>query len=130
MGEKGFFMKNLVEGALPALLNFSQSPLPPSTITAPAADRQQTRPTGSSSQAAPLKYSLNQTKQARNNTPLSMTKQGTAHPAADRRTGSGYEKIVTKPQTNVCVKVHKKDPFILFVRIVNNTCKYPINKLE
>jgi len=30
--------------------------------------------------AAPLKYQLNQTKQARNNTPLSMTKQGTARP--------------------------------------------------
>ena len=133
-GIRAFLEKIWSEGHSPPRPErvFPLSPRRQQTGT-PAADRTQKRPQQIAphrSQSAPLKYSLNQTTQARNNAPLSMTKQGTAHPAADRRTGSGYEKIVTKPRTNVCVKVHKKDPFILYVRIVNNTCNYPINILR
>lgn len=84
MGEKGFFMKNLVGGPLPAA---------PRTCVPPCPRRQQTGPpqqiarrkrpqqiAARRQKSAPLKYQLNQTKQARNNTPLSMTKQRTARP--------------------------------------------------
>lgn len=99
---KGLFYEKFGRGATPRPASVMPSPVPrPQQIAPPQQIARRKYPqqiAGSRLDTAPLKYQLNQTTQVRSNAPLSMTKQGTAHPQQIAGTAQGMRKYSQNPE--------------------------------